>query len=74
MNLNDIVKGLRQKHLKTQDYLATKLNVSRQTYNQYENNIKKCDVETVILILKAIEVTEYERKEFFNAFEQDILS
>jgi DNA-binding XRE family transcriptional regulator len=68
------IKSLRCKKLKSQQEIANKIGVARQTYNGYENNILKCDLETVLKILEALECNKTEIKDFFFALEQDILS
>lgn len=74
MHIENSVKMLRCKYLKSQEEIAERLGVTRQTYSNYENNIKNCDIEKVISILNAIGINESDRKEFFYALEQDILS
>ena len=68
------IKSLRCKKLKTQQEIADKLGVSRQTYNGYETNITKCDLDLVFKILEALECNKMELKEFLYALEQDSMS
>lgn len=70
----EALKRLRGKKLKTQQDLAEKLNVSRQTYNTYENNLSVLSLEQIQDILKALEANDEEIKEFFYEVQQDILS
>lgn len=74
MNTSLSIKSLRCKKLKTQQEVADKIGVIRQTYNGYENNILNCDLDVVLKILEALECTKSEVKEFLFAVEQDILS
>ena len=62
------------KKLKTQQDLAEKLNVSRQTYNTYENNLSVLSLDQIQEILIALEANDEEIKEFFYEIQQDILS
>lgn len=70
----DALKRLRGKKLKTQLDVAEKLKVSRQTYNNYENNLAVLSLEQMQEILIALEATDKEIKEFFYEIQQDILS
>lgn len=74
LNTSLSIKSLRGKKLKTQQEIADKIGVSRQTYNGYETNILKCDLETVFRILEALDCNKTEIKDFFFALEQDIMS
>lgn len=74
LNTSLSIKSLRGKKLKTQQEIADKIGVSRQTYNGYETNILKCDLETVFRILEALDCNKAEIKDFFFALEQDIMS
>ena len=74
LNTSLSIKSLRGKKLKTQQEIADKIGVSRQTYNGYETNILKCDLETVFRILEALDCNKNEIKDFFFALEQDIMS
>ena len=49
----EALKRLRGKKLKTQQDLAEKLNVSRQTYNTYENNLSVLSLDQIQEILIA---------------------
>lgn len=74
MNPSELLKSYRGRRLKNQEDIAKILNVTRQTYTNWENN--PISVETNILydILVAIEVDEDEAHSFFIALEQDYLS
>ncbi len=74
MNTSLTIKSLRCKKLKTQQQVAEAINVGRQTYNAYENNILKCDINTVLTILEALNCNKREIKEFLYALEQDTMS
>ena len=74
MNTSISVKSLRSKKLKTQQEIADKIGVSRQTYNGYETNIMKCDIDVVLKILDALDCNKRELKEFLYALEQDSMS
>lgn len=74
MNTNRMIKSFRGKKLMTQDEVASKLKVSRQMYNIYENNMLKCELNTVMRILEALDVNKSELKEFLYALEQDYVS
>lgn len=74
MDSNTAIKSLRCKKLKTQQEIADLLEISRQTYNNYESNILKVDLDTCLNILKKLDATEIEIDEFFNAIKQDYMS
>lgn len=74
MNLNRALKSLRCKKLKTQQEVADLLNVSRQTYNNYESSVLSLDLDTCLNILKVLDTNEQEIDEFFNAIKQDYMS
>ena len=48
MNTTFIIKSLRGKRLLTQDNMADKLKISRQAYNNYENDLIHCDLDLII--------------------------
>lgn len=70
----DALKRLRGKKLKTQQEVAERLNVSRQTYNNYENNLAILSLDQIQEILIVLEATDKEIKEFFYEIQQDIMS
>ena len=74
MNTTLIIKSLRGKRLLTQDNMADKLKISRQAYNNYENDLIHCDLDLVMKILNALSVDNQELKDFLNALEQDYMS
>ena len=74
MNTTFIIKSLRGKRLLTQDNMADKLKISRQAYNNYENDLIHCDLDLIMKILNALSVNNQELKDFLSALEQDYLS
>ena len=70
----EALKRLRGKKLKTQQDIDEKINVSRQTYNTYENNLSVLSLDQIQEILIALEANDEEIKEFFYEIQQDILS
>ena len=74
LNTSITIKSLRCKKFITQQEMADKLGIARQTYNGYETDILKCNLETVLKILDALECTKAELKEFLFALQQDALS
>ena len=74
MNASMAIKSLRGKKLLTQEVVANRLGVIRQTYTTYESNPLKLELNVIINILNALEATVEEREEFFNALKQDFMS
>lgn len=74
METSKTLKGFRAKNLLSQEDLAVKLGVSRQTYNTYENNPLSCDLESLMKIFDTLNIKEVEFKEFLYALEQDYKS
>ncbi len=74
MNSSNVLKGFRGKRLLTQDDVAKKIGVSRQVYNNYENDLVHCELNIVMKILYYLDVNEDEISEFLFALKQDILS
>lgn len=74
MNSTKILKGLRAKRLLTQDAIAIKINVSRQMYCTYENNLMQCELDLIFKILNVLNVNAIELTEFLNALKQDYMS
>lgn len=72
--MNEALKSLRGKKLKTQEEMSEMLNVSRQTYCNYENNVASLEIQQIIEILNVLEATPEEIKEFFYTIQRDILS
>lgn len=71
MNTQRILKSLRVKKGYTQDDYADLRNISRQTYNGYENNPISCPLELLFNILDDLDGNI---EEFLNALKQDYLS
>lgn len=69
-----MLKRFRGKSLLTQKEVASKLGISRQLYNTYENNILKCQLDTLFKIFKVLNVSEEDIRNFLFAFQQDYLS
>ena len=74
MNSSDMLKRFRGKSLLTQKEVANKLGISRQLYNTYENNILKCQLDTLFKIFRVLNVSEEDIINFLFAFQQDYLS
>lgn len=74
MNLTKTLKSLRGKKLKTQQEVADKMGVSRQIYNSYENDVLKCELDTIFKIFDSLKIDDNEIEEFFLALKQDYLS
>lgn len=74
MSSENVLKSFRTKRNITQENIANKLGISRQTYNAIENNLLDVSYETTYKILEILEVNELELSEFFNALKQDYLS
>ncbi len=74
MNSSDMLKRFRGKSLLTQKEVANKLGISRQLYNTYENNILKCQLDTLFKIFRVLNVSEEDIRNFLFAFQQDYLS
>ena len=72
--MNEALKSLRGKKLKTQEDMSEMLNISRQTYCNYENNVASLEIQQIIEILNVLEATPEEIKEFFYTIQRDILS
>ncbi len=74
MNASNALKSFRGKRLLTQDNVAERLGVSRQMYNNYENDLIHCELDLIMKILSCLQVNDYELSEFLSALKQDILS
>ena len=74
MKSMESLKSLRGKKLKTQREIADKIGVSRQMYNTYENDISKCELDTIFKIMNALDATEQEFDEFLFSLKQDFMS
>ncbi len=71
MKATAIIKSLRTKHGYTQDDMAQKLEISRQTYINLENNPTKADLEK---IYKIFNLLDEPIDDFLFAIKQDYLS
>lgn len=74
METTKVLKGFRAKRLLSQDMIADKLDITRQTYNYIENEPLRYDLQTVIKVLEVLDLNQMEIEEFFNALKQDYLS
>ena len=74
METTKILKGFRAKRLLSQDDLAEKLGITRQTYNSMENDPLRYDLNTIIKLLNVLELKDSEIEEFFIALKQDYMS
>lgn len=74
MNSTNVIKGFRGKKLLTQENVANSLGITRQTYNNLENDLLHNDFTLVFKLLKVLNVSENDVNEFFNALKQDYLS
>lgn len=54
------LKELRIQSGKTQQQIASSLNVSRQSVGHYENGLRKIDIEQVMLLAKVLECSAAE--------------
>ncbi len=69
-----VLKNIRSRRNITQEEISNKLNVSRQTYVNCENNILEQELSTVFNIFKTLSITDKEINDFFIALKQDYLS
>lgn len=74
MNSSLAIKSYRGKKLLTQDALAERLGISRQMYNNYENDPLHCQLDVLLKILAELQVGESQIQEFFDALKQDYMS
>lgn len=74
MNSTNVIKGFRGKKLLSQENVAEKLGMSRQSYNTLENDLLNNDFTLIFKLLNVLDVSEYDIDEFFNALKQDYLS
>ena len=72
--MNEALKSLRGKKLKTQQDIADLLKVSRQTYSNYETDLGSVTLNKIFEILKSLEATPEEINQFFYDLQQDKLS
>ena len=74
MNTNKIIKSIRGRSLLTQEEMAKRLNISRQAYNVYENDMLHCNLDFIMKILNILNATDMEVNDFLHALKQDYLS
>ena len=74
MNTNKVIKSIRGQRLLKQDDMANKLGISRQAYNNYENDLIHCNLDLIMKILNALNANESEINVFLNALKQDYMS
>ena len=74
MNSTNIIKGFRGKKLLSQENVAEKMGISRQTYNALENDLLHNDFTLVFKLLNILEASETDIDEFLYALKQDYLS
>ena len=74
MNSSNALKSLRGKKLKTQDEVAELVGISRQTYNNIENNILDTDINVLFKVLSCLNANESEINDFLFAVQQDFKS
>lgn len=74
MNSTRALKSLRGKKLKSQQDIANKMGITRQSYNAYENDTSKCELDVLFEILNILEATDQEIDEFLFSLKQDYLS
>lgn len=66
-----VVKSYRALKNITQDEMANKLNISRATYINWENEPKKLSLYKLFSIINVLELDEEETKSFLFALQQD---
>lgn len=74
MNATNVIKGFRGKKSLSQENVAEKLGITRQTYNSLENDMLGNDFMLIFELLKVLDLNEAETLEFFNALKQDYMS
>ena len=74
MSSTDLIRSYRAKRKLSQDDMAKKLDISRQTYNSLENDLLNNDCMIVFKILKILDLSSIEIDEFFNVLRQDYMS
>lgn len=72
--MNENLKSLRGKKLMTQQEVADKMGISRQTYNNYETDIFNITLNKIFEILQALDATPEEMSVFFYELQQDKMS
>lgn len=74
VNSTNIIKGFRGKKLLSQENVAEKMGITRQTYNALENDLLHNDFTLVFKLLNILEASETDIDEFLYALKQDYLS
>lgn len=74
MKTTYLLKYFRDNRNVSQQDIANKLGIARQTYISYENNILNCDLSNVCKILDILNLNQEEIDDFFNALKQDYMS
>lgn len=74
MNSTNIIKGFRGKKLLSQENVAERMGITRQTYNALENDLLHNDFTLVFKLLNILEASETDIDEFLYALKQDYLS
>lgn len=69
-----VLKSIRARRNITQEEIASKLEVSRQTYVNCENNILNEELSTIFKIFNIVSISDSEMLDFFKALKQDFVS
>lgn len=69
-----VLKSIRARRNITQEDIATKIGVSRQTYVNCENNILNEELSTIFKIFNILSINDSEMLDFFKALERDFMS
>ncbi len=57
MDISGLLKYYRKKNSYTQEYVASKLNVSRQAVSAWENNLAFPDIENLLLLSRLYKIS-----------------
>jgi len=71
MNSTEVVKGFRGKRLLSQEQVAKKIGITRQTYNTLENDLLHNDFALIFKLLNILDISAEEFNEFLYALRQD---
>lgn len=74
MNSTNVIKGFRGKKLLSQESVAKKMGITRQTYNSLENDVLHNDFTLVFKLLHILDASESDIDEFLFALKQDYMS
>lgn len=74
MHTGSIIKMLRKKKGVSQVEMALRMGVSRQRYNEVENNLVHKKVSYIFDIMIVLDCDETERNEIFEALKKDYLT